>query len=284
MLACRLPAPFRRLLGSSKEILRSGAFDVRVTASDRRSRGGAIDQRSTRKGALVSRRPPLVLLTAVCVTSASVLLAACGSSSSTPGVAHIGTTSAASSASGSGGGTPESGESGESRAGAQQKMVRFAQCMRTHGEPEFPEPVEGGIRIQNQNGHGPNPESSQFKAAEKACSKYAPSKVAPSPAQLKAHEEQALKFSECMRHHGVPNFPDPNFSAGSTRVTLKLGKSSGIEPGSPQFQAAQRACQSVLPLGKGSRGVPFSGAPPAAKTGGPVGSAGQSSGQTAVAP
>jgi hypothetical protein len=178
-------------------------------------------------------------------------IAGCGGSSS-PGVAHVGTTSASSPSGGSGGGTPESGES---RAASQQKMVKFAQCMRTHGEPEFPEPTEGGIRIENHNGHGPNPESSQFQAAEKACSKYAPSKVAPSPAQQAKMQEAALKFSECMRSHGVPNFPDPKFSGGGTRITLKAGGAGGLDPSSPQFQAAQKACQSDLPF-KGARGAP----------------------------
>jgi len=175
----------------------------------------------------------------------ALALAGCGGSSS-PGVAHVGTTSTTNASDGSGGGTPESGETS---AAAQQKMVKFAQCMRTHGEPEFPEPSEGGIHVENHNGHGPNPESPQWKAAEKACRKYAPAKVAPSPAQLAKVQEQALKFSECMRHHGVPNFPDPNFSAGGGRVTLKVGKASGINPSSPQFQAAQKACQSSLPFG-----------------------------------
>ncbi len=182
-----------------------------------------------------------------------LLLAGCGGSSSSPGVAQVGTTSSTSPSGGSGGGTPESNETS---AANQQKMVKFAQCMRTHGEPEFPEPTEGHIVFHGQNGHGPNPESAQFQAAEKACSKYAPSKVAPSPAQLKEREEQALKFSECMRTHGVPNFPDPNFSGGGARVTLKLGgKASGVDPNSPQFQAAQKACQSDLPF-KGKAGAP----------------------------
>jgi hypothetical protein len=174
----------------------------------------------------------------------ALALAGCGGSSS-PGVAHVGATSASSASSGSGGGTPEAKETG---APNQRQMVKFAQCMRTHGEPEFPEPTEGNIEIHSQNGHGPNPESSKFKTAQKACSKYAPAPQAPSPAQQAKMQEQALKFSECMRHHGVPNFPDPNFSGGGGRVTLKVGKSSGIDPGSPQFQAAQKACQSNLPL------------------------------------
>jgi hypothetical protein len=195
----------------------------------------------------VYRRPPLVLLAVLGVTAASLLLAACGGSSS-PGVAHVGATSSSSPAGGSSGGTPESTETS---AGAQQKAAKFAQCMRTHGEPEFPEPVEGHIQLQRQNGHGPNPESSQFKAAEKACSKYAPSRVVPSPAQQAKMQEQALKFSN-----------------GGT--SLKIGSSSGIDPSSPQFQAAQKACQSDSPLGR---------APTAAPTG--VG-AGQSSSESSV--
>jgi hypothetical protein len=194
------------------------------------------------------RRPPapvrLILPTAMLLALA---LAGCGGSSS-PGVAHVGTTNASDPAGGSGGGTPESHETS---AAVQKQMVKFSQCMRTHGEPEFPEPSEGGIHIENHNGHGPNPESPQFQAAEKACAKYAPSKQAPSPAQQKELEEHALKFSACMHSHGVPNFPDPDFSGGGGRVRIKIGKSSGIEPNSPQFQAATKACQSDLP-GKGA--------------------------------
>jgi hypothetical protein len=226
------------------------------------------------------RRTGAVLAMPAAALLSLALLTGCGGSSSSPGVAHVGTTSSPSASGGSGGGTPESNETS---AAAQQKMVKFAQCMRTHGEPEFPEPTEGHIQIHSQNGHGPNPESSQFQAAEKACSKYAPSRVAPSPAQQAKVQEQALKFSACMRSHGVPNFPDPKFSAsgGSVRLQVKAGGAGGINPSSPQFQAAAKACQSVAPLGKGLKGGP----PPVAKAGSPAGgSSGQSGEATAVAP
>jgi hypothetical protein len=201
----------------------------------------------------------------------ALALAGCGGSSSSPGIAHVGATDSSSLSGGSSGSAPESGES---RAAAQQKLVKFAQCMRAHGEPEFPEPVEGNIRIQSHNGSGPNPESPQWRTAEKACSKYAPANVAPSPAQQKAHQAQALKFSECMRGHGVPGFPDPKFSSGGgVQLSLK-----GINPSSPQFQAAQKACQSTGPFGK--HALP----PVPAKGGAPSGGSSQSSEGTAVAP
>jgi hypothetical protein len=44
-------------------------------------------------------------------------------------------------------------------------------------------------------------------------------------------------FAECMRSHGVPNLPDPTTAVGPYRISL-----SGINPGSPSFQAAQKLC------------------------------------------
>lgn len=59
--------------------------------------------------------------------------------------------------------------------------------------------------------------------------------------------QKALQFSACMRSHGVKNFPDPSQNGGG--VQLKIGKSSGIDPQSPTFQAAQKACQKLMPGG-----------------------------------
>jgi hypothetical protein len=91
-----------------------------------------------------------------------------------------------------------------------------------------------------------NPDSPAFKNAQKACKKYTPNGgQPPSPAQRAAAQAAALKFSACMRSHGVPKFPDPQFSAG--RASLQIGRNSGIDPSSPTFQAAQKACQKDLP-------------------------------------
>jgi hypothetical protein len=46
-----------------------------------------------------------------------------------------------------------------------------------------------------------------------------------------------------LRAHGIANFPDPVLTNGG--IGLNLG--SGINPGSPQFRAAQQACRSLLP-------------------------------------
>ena len=57
--------------------------------------------------------------------------------------------------------------------------------------------------------------------------------------------QQALKLSECMRAHGVPNFPDPNGQG--------VIQGSGIDPNSSQFQKAQQTCAKHLGHGLGTR-------------------------------
>ena len=74
-------------------------------------------------------------------------------------------------------------------------------------------------------------------------------------AQTQQVTSQFLRFSQCMRSHGVPNFPDPTPANGG--VGLKLN-GTGINTQSPQFLAAQRACQSLQPRGKNGAG-PSSG-------------------------
>jgi hypothetical protein len=191
-----------------------------------------------------------MVLGLVVLASAALLAGGCGGSSS-PGVAHLSNPS----------GDPSTGgksSSQESAASIQQKMVAYSQCMRTHGVPEFPEPTEGHLLIHRSSHDGKatgiNPQSSQFQAAQKACGKLLPEGGKPSPAQQAKAQEDALEFSQCMRSHGVPNFPDPTFSDGATKMTLKAGGPNGIDPNSPRFRAAQKTCQSLRPGPHGGPG------------------------------
>ena len=67
---------------------------------------------------------------------------------------------------------------------------------------------------------------------------------APSPAQRAGAEVVQLKFSRCMRSHGVPNFPDPPPASGGGFGFVFGG--SGIDPAAPLFRLAQRSCISLL--------------------------------------
>src|SRR5262249_38576359 len=57
-----------------------------------------------------------------------------------------------------------------------------------------------------------------------------------------------LAFSSCMRSHGMPSFPDAqHMSGGNLKLTIhQFGADN------PQFRAAMRACNHLLPANGGS--------------------------------
>ena len=73
----------------------------------------------------------------------------------------------------------------------------------------------------------------------------------PRSSNRSAHANQFLAFSQCMRSHGVTNFPDPSSGGG-----IQIGNASGINPATPSFKAAQSACFHLLPGGGPPRGKP----------------------------
>jgi hypothetical protein len=80
--------------------------------------------------------------------------------------------------------------------------------------------------------------SPAFQSAINACQKLITG-GRPRPPLTEAKKQAALKFSQCMRTHGVPNFPDPIFAANGM-IGIGIGK--GNNPSSPAFQQAQKAC------------------------------------------
>lgn len=194
------------------------------------------------------RKPPARLLAAGIVVSVGLFAAACGGPA-TPGVATLSGSTASHSS-----GTSTSGTSGI--GSHEHGAVEFAKCMRAHGVKNFPERGANGT-IQASGDLDPN--SPTFKAAQSACQSYLPK---PSTAQIHKLEAGALKFSECMRKHGVTNFPDPQFSTGGGGIAVKIGGTKGsLDPSSPTFQAAQKACQKYI----GGKGAIKSKAAPAGK-------------------
>lgn len=137
--------------------------------------------------------------------------------------------------------------------------IILAQCMRGHGEPNFPDPkASGGYTltssgsIEGAGGSSIDIDSSQAQAAYGHCRHLLPG--APSISQLQQLEQQEqerraralpelLKWEQCVRSHGVPNF---SLGLGGQSPA---GKSGAFSPNSPQFQAALTACQHLLPPG-----------------------------------
>jgi hypothetical protein len=167
-------------------------------------------------------------------------------------VAQVASTKASTSGSGSPGGSSKG------------NPAAYSACMRKHGVLNFPDPdSEGRIKVisgVDRNGHrtGVDVDSAQFKTAQQACQKLMPNGGKPDRQAQQKELQQALKFSQCMRSHGVPKFPDPQADAnGGMKMTI--GERAGVDPNSPQFRAAQKACQKLVPgsaLSTGPAGKP----------------------------
>ena len=150
---------------------------------------------------------------------------------------------------------------GPAHGSAKQSELAFSRCMRAHGITAFPDPnSQGGIALNAGPGTGIDPKSPQFKAAYRACRSLLPPRRPLSPAQQAAAKAQGLKFAQCMRAHGISDFPDPN-SQGGFQIQASAG--SGLDPNNPRFQAANKACEHDLPGGGkgGSFGTNTGGGP-----------------------
>jgi hypothetical protein len=178
-----------------------------------------------------------------------LIVAGCTSGSASPGVANV---SATSSTTGSSSSSPSAGS-------GKASPLAFSQCMRSHGVADFPDPnSQGQISISGGPGSDLDPNNPTFQAAQTACQNLQPK---PSPAQQHQNQQDALKYAQCMRAHGIADFPDPTSSGG---LRISAGAGSDLDPNNPTFKAAQSACQHDLPgaNGGGLRIHAGSGPPP----------------------
>ncbi|TDD92992.1 hypothetical protein E1293_00560 [Actinomadura darangshiensis] len=128
---------------------------------------------------------------------------------------------------GAGGST--SGSSGAKAAATADPGVKHAQCMRENGLPGYPDP---GQNPQNLPGR----DSPQFQKAQRACQSLEPAEKQPGTPENAELQQKMLKWTQCMRKNGVPNFPDPQ----NGRIQVKKGT---IDNKSPQFRKAVEACR-----------------------------------------
>ncbi len=139
-----------------------------------------------------------------------------------------------------------SGAGGSAAAGTTdyQKELAFSQCMRAHGEPGFPDPQSNGDLLINAKKDNLN--GALMNSASKACQHLLPNGGHLTAAQKQQALNRLLKFSACMRTHGLPGFPDPAEVNGGVGLSMS-GKS--LNPSSPRFRSAQQACRSLMPGG-----------------------------------
>jgi hypothetical protein len=122
--------------------------------------------------------------------------------------------------------------------------------MRSHGVPNFPDPdssgsIPGGKSTLKQLAAS----NSRYQAATAACQDLWPYQ-APTQAQQRQQLTDDLKFAQCMRSHGLPDFPDPTTSDGHVEFVISVSR-DGFDPHSPQILAKAHECEHVLPAGTG---------------------------------
>ena len=148
-----------------------------------------------------------------------------------------------------GGGSSSSSTAGPPTLSAlTDQALAYSKCMRAHGIPNFPDPnvqdsahAKGvGFSLSNIDTH-----SAQFTSAAKLCQKQTGFGHI-SAAQLQAAMNNMLKVAECMRSHGIANFPDP--FENSHQIGFNLN-GTGIDMNSARFKAAQTACRPLMPGG-----------------------------------
>jgi hypothetical protein len=181
---------------------------------------------------------------AVLVAAAAIGLAACGGGSSSPQVATLGSSSDDGS-----GNSPATAATSLPRGNPTQLLDQWAACMRGHGDPGQADPTINASKVININispsirggysgysgeygSGGPGVYCRAYlTAAQSALRGGQSARKPPDPARL-------LKFSECMRAHGVPDFPDPTVNG----IQIPVQSGTDLDPRSPAFQNASKLC------------------------------------------
>jgi hypothetical protein len=122
---------------------------------------------------------------------------------------------------------------------ARDKAVKFTECMRANGVSDFPDPNASG----EFPSFGISVSAAKWTRAVNACKELQPPgslSAKLTPAQLST----ALKFAECMRENGVPDFPDP--VNGQPLIDTYRIPSSNRPGGMTILNAAARKCGDLL--------------------------------------
>jgi hypothetical protein len=146
------------------------------------------------------------------------------------------------------GGCGSSGAPASSPTKAMSSALAYANCMRSHRVPDFPDPNgQGEFQLHTifENGRATQggdltPSSPAFQAAERVCGAFGSAGQQVPPAQEEQEFQKSLRAAACMRVNGVPNYPDPTLIGGS--IDHNFDPDLGINPSSPAFEQAAEKC------------------------------------------
>jgi hypothetical protein len=151
-------------------------------------------------------------------------------------------------------GSARNGATGDGSAARRAALHEAAECIRRNGAPEYPDPVltaDGRVYTDARRLHD-SVDETELAAIESSCGEliraagFDPDDQAPPPPRL---IQAGVTSAECMRAHGLPNYPDPTAESDFTP-----GKGFGLDADSlpsagkqdPTVLRALQACRSVL--------------------------------------
>jgi hypothetical protein len=139
--------------------------------------------------------------------------------------------------------------------------VGYSACVRTHGVPGFPDP-DGNGHLPKVDAQHLGVSDSQLQVAQQDCRHLLPDaggtidagsidqcmNAGDCPRAL-VHEvlDEERRFAQCMRSHGVPNWPDPSIdSLGRPVFAISISK-LGFDPYSRRVWAKGNLCSPLMP-------------------------------------
>jgi hypothetical protein len=139
-----------------------------------------------------------------------------------------------------------SGRSTTASRSAKSKALAYAECVRSHGVPDFPDPDSSGGFDKTTLGQLAAG-NSQYQTATRGCAHLLPSGGGSTDAEAVVRQEWhgMLNFARCMRSHGEPNWPDPTpYPPRPSDPTFNLPAS--IQP-VPQIISKMHECLRLVP-------------------------------------
>jgi hypothetical protein len=134
--------------------------------------------------------------------------------------------------------TGGSDTSTKAKATAEDKGVKFSECIRAHGVPHFPDPdAKGDFNF------GVDVTPAVWTKAVAACKALQPPGSLSSKRTPK-EEAASLEFARCVRANGVKDFPDP--VNGEPLINTYKIPSSNRPGGMAALDAAIQKCRSTL--------------------------------------
>lgn len=163
------------------------------------------------------------------IATLCIAVTGCGGKAS-PSVAHLAQT------------TKTSHAQGYTRP-SPANLLAASKCMRSHGVPNFPNPVsyQGHLVFGFYAGSGVDSSTPAYKSAYSLCAtRYLGLSHRSTPAERALWHTEALRYSQCIRAHGLTDFPDPG-QGGAIDLTATP---DGLK--TPIGQRAQQACKPLL--------------------------------------